>query len=302
MGNGKLMANKPYELGKSYTYSDFNKEWGEKNPNISSSAYQKYYFSGNDVCIGIVPFYQKNKIIPIPVTDMTFGISQEKVPIYSAFSYTWDAVAKGTRIVRGEFSIVYTEPNHIGRLLGNKLDPDNPIVLGSSSNPVVEVSGEDLVNSKRSLKSQFWGEGDNEIFYDQTDIEYANQANSTANSPYPAIAGTNSAFPFGRKTPPWGYEADYAGHQPFDIIIMFGTTASSRRWSNDSFDGYKSWNEGIVDDNKLQETLNDDVRPVSERIILKNIELMSCGLGLDPSGQPLRESYSFIARDAIIGV
>jgi len=47
----------------------------------------------------LAPYYSKS-LVPIPVTGFAFGISQEKVPIYGAWSYMFDAVAKGVKIVR----------------------------------------------------------------------------------------------------------------------------------------------------------------------------------------------------------
>ena len=288
---------KPIQMRKSYNYNDYKDYTLDSNTQQAAQAsYHNYFFSGNDVIIGLVPFYSKDKIIPIPVTDMVFGISQEKVPIYSAFSYTWDAVAKGTRIVRGEFSIVFSQPNHIGKLLGNPEKPDTPEILESTSNPVVEVGGEDLVNDRNLLMDRFWGTSNGKT------IDENHASNIMIDPTLVGYEKVTNAFPFGRETPPGKFEADYSGHPPFDLIIMMGERANSRRKSNDSFNGFSDWSRNVVEENKFNGGFNDRFDEKSEKIILKNIELMSCGVGLDPSGQPLRESYSFIARDALIGV
>ena len=296
----------PYEkkyLGKLYTDPSIKPIKGDvgNRDSISELAYQNYFFSGNDITVGLVPFYPNDnkKIILLPVTDMMFGMSQEKVPIFSAFSYKWDAIAKGTKIVRGEFSIVFSKPNFIGRLLGRPEDPDIPVIPGTSSNPVVEVSGDTLVDKKVLLKSQFWDVANSEA------TQIGNSIITNTNDVF--NVSDKSAFPFGRE--PFGkqwdseagqFEGDYAGHQPFDLIIIMGTTVSYNRRENSGFDGYGSWSESIVEDNVYTD-FNEKSHSATEKIILKNVELMSCGIGMDPSGQPLRESYSFISRDAIIG-
>ena len=276
------------------TYTEWQDSSIGNTKNAPTLSYQNYFFSGNDITVGIIPYY-KNKIIHIPVTDMVYGVSQEKIPIYSAFSYMWDVVAKGTKIVRGEFSIVFSKPNYIGRLLGAPEDADTPIIDGTAVNPIVDVSTEELVDNKDSLREQFWGS--------------ANESITTSNVYQTSNDISRPAFPFGRQ--PWGknwpegkYEADYAGHQPFDLIIIMGTTTSYHRQNNDGFNGYTSWIEGMDDEENPYSAnqYNDEYHVRSEKIILKNVEIMSCGIGIDPSGQPLRESYSFIARDAIIGV
>ena len=119
-----------------------------------TAPYQKYFYSGNDVFV-FLQTYNSGQLVPIPVTDMGFGISQEKVPIYGYASYTWDAVARGTRVVRGEFTVVFTKLNFIGRLLGDPAKAD--YVTTDASTPVIIVDENEEVARRKSLRTSIWG-------------------------------------------------------------------------------------------------------------------------------------------------
>ena len=258
-----------------------------------TAPYQKYYFSGNDVFVFIEP-YGQTRLIPIPITDMGYGISQEKVPIFGYSSYTWDTVARGTRIIRGEFTIVFTKVNFLGRLLGDPSVPD--VTQEDIIHPVVLVDEDDELARRKDLRSSIWGykEGGtvyqnatniNSVLYDPTKVQNLGDDGE-------------AAYPFGRKASDGYSEAEFAGHPPFNIVVAFGDNPSVREIGYSGFN-YEQWKLTALDDYKMALDINES-QNVGERVILKNVELMSCGTVLDPSGQPLRESYSFIARDATI--
>lgn len=81
--------------------------------------YFDYYFTGQDMKIFIEGTEQNSISEPSssPFVELSFSISQEKTPVYGMWSYTYDAVMRGTRIVSGMFRIVTTYPNRMTDLL-----------------------------------------------------------------------------------------------------------------------------------------------------------------------------------------
>jgi hypothetical protein len=250
------------------------------------------YYSGHDVYVFVVRDSDK-KLVPIPVTGFQFGISQEKIPIYGAWSYTYDAVSDGSRIVQGQFSLVFTEPNHMGRLLSLAGDPDHNPSDSSITEALDLVDPDGSIKSRALKKSSIWGS-------ELNDIEKAFLSPSSTNPSYKGVQSRREAYPFGSKGSP---EALYASHPPFDLLIAFGANPaySQSQFGNDatSFD-YEVWAKASRDYLKMTEDMNERnmFDPVqSERVYIEDVHLMNSGIAMDTSGQPLVETYSFMARD-----
>lgn len=98
---------------------DIDKQWAypeQKTP--GSNTYFDYYFSGQDAMIFIDGAEQTIDRIPqIPMLEFSFNIKQEKTPIYGFWSYSFDAIMRGTRVVSGVFRIATTTPKYMTNLL-----------------------------------------------------------------------------------------------------------------------------------------------------------------------------------------
>jgi hypothetical protein len=130
--------------------------WGSWEGAPDDFAYDKQFFSGQDCFVFLYPKL-KEKLIPIPVVQMQVGESQQKTPIYGAWSYHWDAIAKGQVIVQGEFTIVYTYPNMIGRMLGRYDEPDYPRDTDGSVKPIIENKKSLEAANRKDLRNDIWG-------------------------------------------------------------------------------------------------------------------------------------------------
>jgi hypothetical protein len=252
-----------------------------------SPMYNNYY-SGADVYIFIV---RKDKtLIPIPVAGFAFGISQEKMPIFGAWSYKYSVVADGTRIVQGQFSILFVEPNHIGRLLGHDESPDHE--KEGVNDPIDLVDPDHDIQRRKDLKADIWGSPDNHI--EKAFVSPSATIDNTYNKK------RRESYPFGRDGNP---PALYAGHPPFDIMIAFGQNpiySNGRDISDIAEFSYEAWVKSTRDYMKMTEDMNDKnmFDPVySERVYIEDVHLMNSGISMDTSGQPLIETYSFMARD-----
>jgi hypothetical protein len=89
--------------------SDFEKPRvvGYNYPTLSTTTeYQRFnndYFSGADVRIYFGDIWIDE------ITSLQFDLREQVQPIYGYASYTWDKVARGTRIIQGSFSINFRE-------------------------------------------------------------------------------------------------------------------------------------------------------------------------------------------------
>lgn len=95
-------------------------EWGAiRGPGNSPLNYFDYYFTGQDIKIFIEGAEYTSISDPqsSPFAELSFSIQQEKTPVYGAWSYTYDAVMRGTRIVTGMFRLVTTYPNKMTDML-----------------------------------------------------------------------------------------------------------------------------------------------------------------------------------------
>lgn len=262
--------------------------WATGNGAPGELAYDKQFFSGQDCFIFLFPHYAQ-KLIPIPATNFEYGISQQKQPIYGAWSYHWDAVARGQVIVQGQFTIVYSKPNLIGQLLGKPGQSDNPPRSSDGSvAPLIDNTKSLEAATHQDLRNEIWG------------ANASRETGSYINNPS-SLNGHQSAFPFGHQAgrPEGAPEADYCAHQPFDIIIAQGSNPSMNFTDNSKFT-YSTWIESTKDYMRMQSgTHNEQVEgwSASQRVRIEHVELMSAGTVMEVSGQPLQETYTFIARN-----
>ena len=96
----------------------------------SSMSYREEYFSGCDVVILIGDIYVDD------IITMQYTLTNNKSPIYGYMSEIFDAVAKGTRIVQGQFSIAFRETDYLAKILENY----KRTTPGKQSQEVVEVN------------------------------------------------------------------------------------------------------------------------------------------------------------------
>ena len=90
------------------------------NAHVDSQApnpYYDYYYAAEDMKVYVAELAGDPEFADLPMHELGFNVSQEKAPVYGAFSYTYDAVMRGTRIVSGSFTLVSKYPSYMNRLL-----------------------------------------------------------------------------------------------------------------------------------------------------------------------------------------
>jgi len=88
----------------------------DANGQLAASSYYDYYFSGQDVCV-YVDGAESSEYGELPIMDFAFNIQQQKTPVYGFWSYTYDAVMRGTRIVTGQFRIATKSTDYMKNLI-----------------------------------------------------------------------------------------------------------------------------------------------------------------------------------------
>lgn len=82
---------------------------------MANNYYEEYYSAADTVFMfkgnkGLQPFEQ--------IVSFQFAINNSKGPVYGYFSEDYDAIARGTRIVQGQFAVAMADVYDLNRILG----------------------------------------------------------------------------------------------------------------------------------------------------------------------------------------
>jgi hypothetical protein len=101
----------------------------------SPHSYFDYQFTGQDVSIYMEGTRRSNlpQIGAMPIMEFGCGVQQQKQPIYGFWSWTYDAMMRGTRIVNGMFRLSTKYPDYIADLIS---DAANARLNGATSTPI----------------------------------------------------------------------------------------------------------------------------------------------------------------------
>lgn len=85
-------------------------------PNTFGS-YFDYYFSGQDIICCIDGTEDDPEYRTLPIISMQYNVQQQKMPLYGFWSYTYDAVLRGTRLIQGQCTMATRSPNYMKNCL-----------------------------------------------------------------------------------------------------------------------------------------------------------------------------------------
>lgn len=242
------------------------------------SNYFDYYFSGEDIKVYIDGLFDPQ--YELDISNLAFSIKQEKQPLFGFWSYNFDAVMYGIRIVAGSMSMYTRHPRRMTELLtkaaqirsesvGRKYNQDIDSVISA-----LNSQGESAEDEANILK--YWARS-------QLDrITFDPSKNKKQYSP----ADDKHIF---------------SAHPPFNLVIIYGIQENGL--VNKS--AMKGVNTGYPVDNHdriLSTDYNTRLTKIPNqqtpmKIIIQNVQLTDMSTGYDTSGSPLQEGYSFIARD-----
>jgi len=242
------------------------------------SNYFDYYFSGEDIKVYIDGLFDPQ--YELDISNLSFSIKQEKQPLFGFWSYNYDAIMYGIRIVAGSMSMYTRHPRRMTELLtkaaqirsesvGRKHNEEVDSVIS-----VLNSQGESAEDEANILK--YWARS-------QLDrVTFDPSKNKKQYSP----ADDKHIF---------------SAHPPFNLVIIYGiqenglVTKSAQKSMNTSYPTDNHDRILSTDYNTRLTKIPNQQTPM--KIILQNVQLTDMSTGYDTSGSPLQEGYTFLARD-----
>lgn len=234
---------------------------GYARPTDNRVEYQVFsseYFSGADVHLYF------GDIFVDEITNISFQLQEEVMPIYGYHSYTFDAVARGKRLVQGQFAINFTSVGYLQEIINNA----NAIYMA-----IEEGKQKDLIKPeyyKNMSLSEILAKLGKSSF-EQIADEYEKAIWGTTDDKDATYLGYSDSPYFGQ---------DQLG---FDIRLQYGAVSEATNYVNGKF--YQKYSEEPP--NLTVDVING----------VQLTGLMKTGIGTDSAGAPIQEIYSFIARD-----
>lgn len=254
--NREQTANNAWGMRSSAPIDVFNSDedlkwasaFGGREDNFNT--YYDYYYSGQDIQVYIDGANSKSTGGVMPIISFAFNIKQEKMPLYGFWSYTFDAIMRGNRIINGAFTVATTSLNYMKDMIQ---EASTTRQAGKGVYPIRSLDG------------------------DQKNIEKYWSINVD-----PSVPADNDPRNI------------WSSHPAFNFVVVYGMQDVSVA----DYDTMKM--KRLTNPQKLLTDTND--RLVSgtllpTRYVIENVELTSLQVEYTPDGQPLGETYSFIARD-----
>jgi hypothetical protein len=252
-------------------------EWGGTRTDEAFNSYYDYFFSGEDIKIFIDGLF--DPVDEMDIASMAYVVKQEKQPLYGFWSYNYDAMMYGTRLITGEFSLYSRYPRRMTQLLEKASSVRSQ---SSSANPSSSVISR--LNSN------------NENQNDEINInKYWTSSQLDRISTGPNTTSTLQSYE------DQGHNI-FSAHPPFNLIIFYGleeagvSTNPSVAYKNGSEINQQLNSDRILaTDYNERSTITSTNSPM--KIVLQNVQLVSMSTSYQSGGQPLIENYQFIARD-----
>jgi len=222
-----------------------------------NNPYFDYFFSGQDIQITIDGLDGRD---PLPIYSFAYNIQQQKQPLYGFWSYTYDAMLRGTRIVTGAFSLISTAPYLLTSKIAEAAQIRAKTVASKQVNNLHQVRG---LDTDETLINTYWRR-----HYD-TNLEATQQHL-------------------------------FSIHPPFNFVIRYGLQQTSVTHDNPSYSASEIRNKYGYDTMMADLNERLVKLPFEEmdmQILLENVELISKQTEYDTEGTPLLETYTFMARD-----
>jgi hypothetical protein len=256
------MTNKGY-------FNKANIPWGKRlaprrdnyaRPTDNRVEYQIFsqdYFSGADVHLYF------GDIFVDEIVNIAWALQEEVMPIYGYNSYTFDAVARGKRVIQGTFAMNFTSVGYLQEIIANA----NAIFYA-----IEEGKKKDLIKPQyyknMNLSEVLQKLGKNS--FEQIADEYEKAIWGTADD--------KNGMYLGYSNQPY-FQQDQLG---FDIRLQYGAVSEATGYVDGRF--YQKFNE----------------QPPNMTVdVINGVQLtgMSKTMGTDSAGAPILEQYSFLARD-----
>lgn len=238
-------------------------------PSVNYERFPSEYFSGSDIRV-----YFEGILID-EITDLQFSLIEKVLPIFGYNSYTYDAIARGSRIIQGTFAINFKDVDYLKTAVENILnDPERYVVADN-------YAATEQYASKYNRDPQL----NRNTLYHYLERGWTSKFEELANQYEEMIWGTAlGRNDMSKATGPYFPVSSGDMSVSFDIIITYGPYAKDRYYAREGFghdvelEYYRHVNQGTVKS-------------------IHNVQLTGVSQVIDTSGQPIKEVYTFLARD-----
>lgn len=237
--------------------------WAGNYKGAAPNPYYDYFFAGQDIRVYIDGLWGDPNFSDMAIASLGFRVEQQTRPLYGYNDYVYRTVVKGQRIVSGNLAIYSRSPDYMMQAVAAAAQVRQDMTRSLNDNYIVPLTEDDA-----NIQA-YWGNNDDPI---------------NAGGTKPNLFST---------------------HPPFSLVIIYGVQDVSLG-SNASQDAQalKNYYSALAGDQLLNLDTNDRLVPTAVdsnqmRLVIDDIQLISMNTMYDPSGQPIVESYDFVARDII---
>lgn len=233
---------------------------GTGNAAVSSNRTIATYYSGSDVRVYFGDTWVDE------IVEVNFSLQEQVAPIYGYGSYTYDAAARGNRIVVGEFVVNFKEVGYLHTVLdwlSSEMNQSNEWFSLEEFNMDVKNSDGTIIGKNYNLPAEKVVENFDAL---SEELEQSIWGNSTSDEMSTFTnERTKDTYFYGSRTKYNGLIKRYG----FNVLLTYGGACQPGRTS----DSFKT----------VQSIVGVQLTGLSQRV--------------DPSGNPIQEVYSFIAKD-----
>jgi len=264
-----------YDSNNKFTFdplnADIDKQWAGRayDHDTRFNNYYDYYYSGEDIKVYIDGLFGPED--ELDLASFSYSVRQEKQPLYGFWSYNFDAVMAGTRLITGEFTMFTRHPRRMTDFLEKAAK--------------IRATEKDSRNIRNSIVTKMWPQGTTTD--DEKNIQkYWASSQLDRITWDPAVSGNGNHI--------------FSAHPPFNLIIAFGVEETAitpmGSISSETYSIEDNLDRIIYSDvNQRSVKLENLVSPM--KVVIQQVQLMNMTTGLSPGGQPVAESYQFMARD-----
>lgn len=237
-------------------------------PSVNYERFPGEYFSGSDIRV-----YFEDILID-EITDLQFILEEKVLPIHGYNSFTYDAVARGSRIVQGTFAINFKEADYLRSAVSEVIKNRNEFDTNKNYIALEQELNEGYVDFKEGKEKLYnylergWSTKFNEIASDYEERIWGgvdkNIHSNSLNAPY--------------------FHSDESSDKTFDIMITYGPFEKDRLYAKEAYGNPKELNY-------FKKINNGTVRSIN------NIQITGLSQIIDVNGKPIKEVYNFLARD-----
>lgn len=260
-------------------------QYNERDQRFSN--YYDYYFAGEDIKVYMDGLFEPKH--ELDIASFAYNVRQEKQPVYGFWSYNYDTVLLGTRIITGEFTVYTRYPRRMTDLIEEAARiRANSASLKTEKNNVISTLRPGQyknLNADGNIVTQT-AEDDKNI---EKYWSYSQLDRITTDPFSQSVVDSNHNI--------------FSAHPPFNFVILYGAQEASLSPTNFS----SSIEDSIIDnlDRMMVSDTNERLVKIGSvaspmKVIIQEVHLTSMATMYSSGGQPIAENYQFMARDFYI--